>query len=165
MSLKLVPPPERDAIEAKVNAGTPALLDINMDEITHLKGGSAANGDNSDPVVAQGTAELALRRLIAEFGFDRLPLTFGELNGLRDYCQMLRVVAAHDVLPRSAKYYKTGTLAWQTAAIKAHCRSLPQHERAMRLYCELDREGLLKLHTAENTLAVLGKTYQQFEED
>lgn len=67
-------PPRKKPLDtaSAVNA-EPVLFNINMDEVLHLTGDSAANGDNSDPVVISGSAELALRQLSAEFGFDRLP--------------------------------------------------------------------------------------------
>lgn len=164
-ALRAVLKPARDPLDAKVNAGAPSIFDINMDAVIHLKGGSAANGDNSDPMVYQGTAEASMRRLIAEFGFHRLPLTFGEFHGLLDYCEMLHGVAGFDNIDRKAKYYESATRAWQESGIEVFGRSEPQHVAALRLYCQQDREGLAKLHKKSDTLTALGKAYRQFEED
>ena len=154
--MKLVPLPKRNPIEAQVNASGPALFDINIDEVTHLKGGSAANGDNSDSVVMQGSAEVAMRRLIAEFGFDRLPLTFGEFHGLRDYCLLLDGVAGTQYDGRAKK-------VWQGAALHVFSKNNPEHAEAFKLYAGGDREGLRKLHREQNTLVTLGKQFKQFD--
>lgn len=163
MPLKSVPNTPRDPIEAAVNAGVPSLFDINMDEVVHLTGGSAANGDNSDPVVMRGSAEAKMRQLIAEFGFDRLPLTFGEFHGLLDYCGRLDAVAGFDMLPAGVRGYEQGLKAWQQSALKVYGKDFPSEVPAMELYCARDKAGLVKLHRDEDTLSRLGKAYRQFE--
>lgn len=64
------------------------LFDIDFSQVARLKG-DVANGDASDPVVYAGAAELAMRKLVAHFGFDRLPLTWAEFNSFLDYCRAM----------------------------------------------------------------------------
>jgi hypothetical protein len=145
-----------ESIEAAVNA-QPSLFDINMDEVVHLTGGSAANGDNSDPVVMFGSAEIAMRRLISEFGFERLPLTFGEFHGLLDYCLSLDSTAGNHV-PAEVR------TSWQETALEVCAEYEPDKLEAAKLYCAGDRAKLLAYHREHATLIRLGKQYKQFEE-
>lgn len=130
----------------------PEGFDIDFRDIAQLTEG-AANESNDNPVVVSGHAELALRRLTARFGFDRLPRTYGELNGLLDYCFQLQHYASLDT-PADEM-----TRIWRDAARKvlaAHCASLL---RAFELVVAGDLAGLRELHRRENTLERLGREY------
>ena len=137
----------------------PEHLAIDFEEIVQLKEGSAANADNSDPIVVSGKAELALRRIIARYGFGRMPLTYGELYGLLDYCDELDSGSGIglDHLPN-------GIESWQASALITFERHQPHLIPALELYCAGDIEALRELHRRDDTLTQIGKTYRQFEE-
>jgi len=155
-SLALVPPSPVNQVAAALSA-EPALFDINMEEVLHLTGGSAANGDKNDPIVLQGSAETQLRRIIAEFGFDRLPLTLGEFNGLLDYCLRLDSVAGNHQSEEIRE-------SWQLSSLKVCAKHEPEKLEAAKLYCARDRTALLACHKANKTLETLGRDWKQFEE-
>lgn len=146
-----------DPISAAL-AAEPSHLSIDFSECVRLMGGSAANGDNNDPLVLQGEAELKFRQLISMFGFDRLPLTHGEAHGLLDYCELLDMgsgigaVAPADLAP------------WQDSFFKVFGRKRPELVPALKLLCKGDLAGLRALHKAEDTLARLGREYREYSE-
>jgi hypothetical protein len=106
-------------------AADKSFFDIDFSQITRLKG-DLANGDNTDLVVYGAYAELAMRRLIARFGFDRLPLSWSELNGVLEYCQDLSLAAGglHDTLigewQAAARKVKLKYCSWQVPAFDAY---------------------------------------------
>jgi hypothetical protein len=153
--LTVVPSNPADPIAAAVSA-EPAMFDINMSEVLHLTGGSAANGDKNDPVVLQGSAEAQMRRVIGEFGFDRLPLTLGELHGLLDYCLRLDSIAGNHMPAKSRE-------SWKETSLEVCAEYEPAHLEAAKLYCAGDKEGLLRLHRERDTLKQLGRDWKQFE--
>lgn len=147
-----------DPIAAAI-AAEPAHLLIDLSECIRLVGGSAANGDNNDPLVLQGDAELKFRRLAGMFGFDRLPLTSGEAHGLLDYCELLDMgsgigaVGPADLAP------------WQDSFFKVFGRKKPELVPALKLLCKGDLPGLCALHTAEDTLTRLGREYREYADN
>lgn len=147
---------DEDSIKAKLSE-TPAFLSIDFDSILLLQGeGGAANGDNNDPIVASGKGEIELRKLIAEYGFERMPMTYGELHGLLDYCSLLDSCAGNMHAPHLRA-------EWQTSSLKVYTRYNPQHAEAFVAYCEGDKEKLRKLHRDHDTLTKLGKDYREPE--
>jgi hypothetical protein len=139
-------------------AAEPAHLLIDLSECLRLVGGSAANGDNNDPLVLRGDAELKFRQLIAMFGFDRLPFTNGEAHGLLDYCELLDMgsgigaVAPADLAP------------WQDSFVKVFSRKRPELVPALKLLCKGDLGALRAFHTAEDTLTRLGREYREYSD-
>lgn len=129
---------------------------VDLSECLRLVGGSAANGDSNDPLVLQGEAELKFRRLIAMFGFDRLPFTYGEAHGLLDYCQRIDSAAGFGMMePQCLE-------SWQQAGFRLFARKLPHLLPALKLFCQRDIEGLRGLHRADDTLTMLGRQYREY---
>jgi hypothetical protein len=148
----------RNPVEAALTP-SPSDVFIDLSECLRLVGGSAANGDNTDPIVLQGDAELKFRRLIAMFGFDRLPFTYGEAHGLLDYCQRIDSAAGISTMePHCLEI-------WQQAGFRLFEVAFPHLLPALKLFCKGDLAGLRALHKAEDTLARLGKAYWEFSVD
>lgn len=143
-------------IERKVNS-SPLGLDTEMLEVTRLLGDSAANGDKNDPVVFSGQTELALRRLAQRYGFERLPLTYGELNGFLDY-----VVFMHGASTDDIRKYPVQCAAWQRAALENCEECRPQWLEALKLYIADDRKALTAYHTRHDVMRTLGQEYREF---
>lgn len=152
-----VKPEPLDPIAA-VLAAQPEHMDVDFSECLRLVGGSAANGDNNDPLVLQGEAKLKFRRLIAMYGFDRLPFTYGEAYGLLNYCELLDTA------------WGVGTVrncdlpGWQNSFLKVFKRKRPEMVAPLQLLCKNDLAGLRQLHAAEGTLARLGRAYREFND-
>lgn len=135
----------------------PPLFDIDFDAIYQLTEG-AANEDLNNPVVATGQAEIALRQLIARFGFERMPFTCAELNGLLDYCIEFEGVTGED-LPEEYREL------WRASSLKS-CEDIsPKLLPAVKLYLAGDMDGLRRFHRDERTLERLGREYRLPEDD
>lgn len=121
-------------------------------------GDSAANGDKNDPVVFSGAVEAQMRKLVADYGFDRLPLTYGELQGLVEYC--------HDLDSATGRWmFDTDDerRVWQ-GDFKVWRKHRPHLFPAVELYAEGNLEALRQLHRREDTLTRLGKAWREFDE-
>ena len=132
------------------------LFDIDFSQVTRLKS-NVANGDASDPVVYTGSAELAMRKLVAHFGFDRLPLTWGELNGFLDYCHAMHWFTGVGI-PNSS------LVLW-----KACAREVVQEYWAWRLdafdaYASGEISRLLEIHVQQETLKRLACSFREYDE-
>lgn len=147
---------------AKVNAqerlqqerGSPR---VNIEEVLRLTGGSAANGDNNDPVVFQGLAEAQMRAYIAHYGFTRMPLTYGELQGLLDYCDDLDSITGRYMFAteEDRKRWQGDYSVWR--------KHRPHMFPAAQLYAAGNLAELKSLHQREDTLTKLGKQFREFE--
>lgn len=154
-------PSKKNAV-AKVNAqerlqqerGSPR---VNIEEVLRLTGGSAANGDNSDPVVFQGLAETQMRAYIAHYGFERMPLTYGELQGLLDYCDDLDSITGRYMFTSELerKLWQSDYSVWR--------KHRPHMFPAAELYAAGDLDALKALHRREDTLTKIGKMFREFE--
>jgi hypothetical protein len=133
---------------------SPGLFDIDFTQVTRLKG-DISNGDNTDPVVYSGDAELAMRRLIAHFGFDRLPLTWGELNGMLDYCENLWVAAGGGAPIESVQIC-------QSAAREVDLKYKAWRVPAFDAYVAGDIEKLLSIHTLDKTIERIAAEWKEF---
>lgn len=128
-------------------------------EIFRMGGGSAANGDKNDPIVITGKSEVAMRKLIAKYGFDRMPLTYGEFQGLLDYCDRLDVVRGEGIVRPDRQ------LAWSRGGgIQAWERAVPLFKEVGSMYAEGDLETLVKFHKERDVLAELGRGFEEFTE-
>ncbi len=146
-------------IANRLNAPPPGL-DIDFSSIARLvPEGSAANGDNNDPLVLEGAAELQLRKLIARIGFDRLPLTMGELQGLLEYFNMLESATGEAL---TAPEHAQKRASWHQVALATCEQYFPAWAPAMRLYIAGNIAELRALHHREDTLTKLGREYNQF---
>lgn len=136
---------------------TPIKDDLSFEGITRLMGDSAANGDNTDPVVYEGESEIQMRRMTAKYGFDRLPLTYGELQGLIKYTDKLELITGRRSFPADEQ------AIWQQGSFRVSKRLHPEIIPAATLYAADDIAGLKALHTREDTLKVLGKKFREFD--
>lgn len=130
------------------------LLDIDYDLITKFADEyGAANDSPDDPVVSFGEAEAQLRRLIAAYGFDRLPLTLGEVEELVQYCHMLSTCAGDSYSDPVLKQ------VWSDKMIAKYEQSYAFFVPAIKLYKAGKLDELRKLHREQNTLTLIGKLH------
>ncbi|MDO8415181.1 MAG: hypothetical protein Q7S87_03095 [Agitococcus sp.] len=144
-------------VGSMVNASLPGM-DIDYSLITrNAPENGPANGDNNDMIVSRGAAEDSLRKLTKAYGFSRLPFTWGELQELVTYCNILDSAICPD-LP-------LGPLreSWHQSCRKTIVLVYPDALPALNLFIAGDLAALTKWHTAENTLTKLGLSYLEFE--
>lgn len=133
--------------------------DMPFEDVLRLVGGSAANGDNSDPVILEGEPLRVAQKWCERYGFSRLPATYGELMGMYDYCQELEVLSGFDsVAPHLLP-------TWQAASLKMQAKVDPEKFEPLKLYIQQDIEALRALHDREDTLTKLGRSYSEFSHD
>ena len=157
-ALKVVQATPRKPTVAERVRHEPDLAQLRLGDVIRLMGDSAANGDKNDPVVFTGTVEAQMRQVIARYGFERLPLTYGELYGLLDYCEELDS-ATGAFMPVAADQ-----LLWQKSSFKTWRKHSPHLMPAIELYAAKDVRGLHDLHRREDTLARLGREFREFDE-
>lgn len=135
------------------------VMAMPFEEVVRLTGGSAANGDNSDPIVLQGGALQCAQEWLERFGFDRLPATYGELMGMYDYCMELEVLSGFDsVAPELLSQ-------WQDAHLKVQAQYDPDKLEPLQLYIKQDIVALRAYHVANDTLTKLGRNYDEFSHE
>jgi hypothetical protein len=130
------------------------LFNIDFGKITRLKG-DVANGDGSDAVVYEAEAELAMRRLITHFGFDRLPLTWAEMNGVLDYCENIWIAAGGGIPAASVK-------DWRKSYREVMENRRPWRIPALDAYVAGDLERLRQVHLQEKTLERVAAEWREF---
>jgi hypothetical protein len=130
------------------------LFNIDFGKITRLKD-NVANGDGSDAIVYEAEAELAMRRLLAHFGFDRLPLTWAEMNGVLDYCENIWVAAGGGIPADSVK-------DWRRSYREVMEKRRPWRIPAFDAYVAGDIERLRKVHSQEKTLERVAAEWREF---
>jgi len=135
---------------------------LNEGDVLRLLEGGAANGDKNDPVVYTGKAEMQMRRLIAKYAFDRMPLTYGELEAFTDYCRVLDI-AAGGWLPGSTDPSVKTT--WRANGLKMWERSMADFKPAGALYLDQDLPALLAYHRDNQVMTKLGKRFTEFESE
>lgn len=142
----------KEALSAKV-----VRPEIDVAKVLLLTGGAAANGDNSSPVVFEGEVEQQARAYIAAYGFERLPLTYGELFGLIEYCRDLDSITGRYMFQTELerKIWQGDYRLWK--------QNHPEMFPAVELYAAYDLEGLRKLHREQDTLTKLGLSFKEFE--
>jgi hypothetical protein len=154
--LQVVPTTKRKPTVAE-RVNRPSRLEhLRLGDVIRLMGGSAANGDKNDPVVYTGEVEAQMREVIARYGFERLPLTYGELTGMLDYVDALDTATGMDMFDTEAerKTWQGDFKVWR----KHWAHLFP----AIPLYAAHDVAGLQALHKAEDTLTQLGKKFDEF---
>lgn len=105
------------------------------------------------PVVFGESTEPLMRRVIARYGFARLPATLAEFYALFEYCDMLDATSGAGMRPPDQ------LAEWQAAALEVWRRKKPAEVPAIERFCAGDADGLAALHAAEDTLARLGREY------
>lgn len=143
------------SIEERVTRGG-ALQDLRLEDVVRLMGDSAANGDKNDPVVFSGLIEVQMRALLPRYGFERLPLTYGELYGLLDYVEALNAACGTDMFDTKEEHR-----AWQ-GNLDVWRKHWPELFPALDLYAKSDIKGLLDYHRENDTLTKLGREFNEF---
>jgi len=132
---------------------------VEFREVLRLIGGGEAGRDVSTSVVFTAPCELVMRRVMARYGFDRLPATYGELFGLFEYCDSLDAASGVGLRP------KDQLDEWQAASFVVWRRKHPQLMPAIERYCAGDTDGLRELHSQQDTLTTLGRNYLMVKDD
>lgn len=155
--LSVVTPTPLNVLQQAERASDPNnLFDIDFSLVTRLTG-DVANGNASDPVVYAGAAELAMRKLAAHFGFDRLPLTWAEFNGFLDYCQAMHRFSGAGIPTASL-------VLWKECA-----REVEQEYYAWRLdafdaYSAGEISRLVEIHVEQETLKRLARSFREYDD-
>lgn len=141
------------------HAAGPQQSAVEFREVLRLIGGGEAGRDVLGRIVFTEPCELVMRRVMARYGFDRLPDTYGELFGLFEYCDSLDAASGVGLRP------KDQLAEWQAASFVVWRRKQPQLMPAIERYCAADTAGLRELHNQEDTLTTLGLNYLMVEDD
>lgn len=158
--LKLVPPAKKTRAEEILSQSIDEF-DFDEDEVIRLVGGSAANGDKNDPVVFQGAAEHTIRRMIAKYGFDRVPFTYGEFQGMQNYCARLDIASGEYIVRKELQeaWSEGGIKGWEEAEITR------RYQPVASLYCAGKLDEVRAYHRQHDVMTQLGKRYHEFSED
>lgn len=115
--------------------------------------------DASARLVLAPPCELIVRRVMARYGFERLPNTCGELFGLFEYCDSLDAASGVGIRP------KDELAEWQAASFEVWRRKQPELMPAIECFCAGEIEALLELHRSTDTLTTLGLNYLGLKSD
>lgn len=141
--------------QAQLALDPDGLFDIDFSGVTRLIG-DAANGCASDPVVYTGQSELVMRKFIAHFGFNRLPLTWAELNGMLDYCQDMHRFSGVGIPEKMLVYWKESV---REVEEKYHPWRIP----AFDAYAAGAQAELIKIHIEAKTLEKIASEFLEFD--
>ncbi len=130
---------------------------VDFKEVLRLIGGTVVR-DTSDAVVFTEPGELLMRQVVARYGFDRLPSTYGELFALFEYCDSLDAASGVGMRPKD----QLGE--WQAASFVVWRRKNPDLMPAIELFCAGEISGLRALHLEEDTLTMLGRKYLELKD-
>lgn len=145
-----IPTPPGSAQQRPAEAPEPNL---DFKAVLRLVEGDAGGANHSDDLVLTERTEPLMRRLVARYGFDRLPTTYSELYGLFEYCDSLDAASGVGMRPKD----QLGE--WQAASFVVWRRKNPELMPAIELYCAGDVSGLRSLHRQDDTLTTLGRRY------
>jgi hypothetical protein len=144
-----------NAIQGKLPQ-LPDVLNIDLTRITRHKC-DAVNGNNTDHIIYSDQVKLAMHRLINHFGFDRLPSTWGELNGMLDYCKYLWMASGDKFVPFELMK------AWQKTSRNIDQKLAPWRIPAFDAYVVNDIKKLRNIHQADKTMERLGIEWKDFD--
>lgn len=128
-------------------------------ELMRLVEGSSAVRDTNDEFVAPEQADPILRGVMARYGFERSPATWGEMFALFEYCDSLDAASGVGMRPPEE------LAAWRESSFVVWRRKSPHMMPAIELYCAGDIDALRELHRRDDTLTELGKRYLQNDEE
>ena len=141
----------RAAVEPRQSA-------VDFKEVLRLIGGGAVSGHVSGAVVFTEPSEHLMRQVASRYGFDRLPVSYGELFALFEYCDSLDAASGMGMRP------KDQLAEWQAASFEVWRRKKPELMPAIELFCAGEIAALRALHLREDTLTKLGRNYLAFED-
>ena len=148
---------------ASSSADSPSVPDprqsaVAFREVMRLIGDGASVRDITDAVAFSADSEALMRRVLARYGFERLPDTYGELFALFEYCDSLDAASGVGMRPADQ------LVEWQAASFVVWRRKSPHLMPAIELYCAGDIDALRALHRAQDTLTALGRGYLATED-
>lgn len=157
-ALSLVPKAKKTQAERILERiDQPTCFDFKEEEVLRMGGGSAANGDKSDPIVFVGSAVPWIHGLVERFCLDRLPATYGEFQSFLDYCANLNCVIGEGVVPpeHSLTWAKGGGIpVWEKYS--------PKYKDAARLFAYKEYAKLLSYHKQIGAMTELGRDFTEF---
>ena len=159
-ALKLVAKPKKTRAEEILSRNTEEF-EFDETEVLRLMGGSAANGDKNDPIVFQGNADRLIRKMVAQYGFDRLPATYGEFQGMQDYCARLDITKGTGIVSKNRES------DWSVGGIKMWEESGPtkKYKPVGAWYCAGKLDEIRAFNIAHNVMTQLGKDFNEFDVD
>jgi len=134
-------------------AAEPRQSAVDFKEVLRLIGGAADSGEVSGAIVFTEPSERLMRQVAVRYGFDRLPVTYGELFALFEYCDSLDAASGVGMRP------KDQLDEWQAASFVVWRRKNPELMPAIELFCAGEIAALRALHLQEDTLTKLGRNY------
>lgn len=115
---------------------------VSLEQVTRCAPDPAFPG--AVPIVVFGETEQQLRRLIAHFGFARLPFTNEELQGLTFYCATLAGSRSSVLaVPKSEQ------ALWRDVSLDVTQEYFPLFAEGLVPYFNNDGEALKRLHTED----------------
>lgn len=121
-------------------------------------------GDGSESIqfTVDGTARA--RKLIAIFGFDRLPKTAAELQQLLEYCRALNGTLPQRVGRESMEQQRARTLGNDEGRQYARSwmqKHWPAAEDSVLLFAKPDMPALRQLHSRLKLMTLFGTRYEK----
>jgi hypothetical protein len=135
--------------------GEPVHVDSRFAEILMLLGASSAQVELSDRIAYSEAADLALRRVLDRFGFERRPDTYAELYGLLDYCDRLTALSGIGVI------HGPELRAWRARSFLLLSAQKPPRRKAVELFCLGELDALRAWHRDPDALLDIGRAYRR----
>lgn len=118
------------------------ITNVSLEQLTQCAPDPTFPG--ATPIVVHGETEMQLRRLIAHFGFPRLPFTLEELKALTNYCQTIAAPMAS-----INSWPKVDADIWKEVTIETFNRYFPVLTAGFEHYSVGNIEALKAHHTEE----------------
>jgi len=135
--------------------GEPTFLNNVFNDIFQTLGVRMNLSREADPVHFFRATRPRIRFVLAQYGFERLPRTLGELCGLFDYCDRLDVITGIGVFEPEMH------ARWQQLTFElSGQRTGTPHRPAIELYRRGDSAALLAWHSEQDVLTELGRAYR-----
>ena len=156
MNDSTLPPPQPIAMPTKGGRPAPPQLSaITFRAILRALAPDPTRSAPTDEVRFDEATQALLRGVLARYGFERAPATFGELFGLFEYCDNLDAASGVGMRPADQ------LAEWQAASFEVWRRKQPALMPAIELFCAGRIDDLRQLHRDDDTLARLGRDYLQ----
>jgi hypothetical protein len=126
----------------------PSFLEIDFKRIIR-------HGGRGGKIAYRGDNELKMHRAINHFGFERIPTTWNELNGLLEYCKHLWMAAGQNAVPPDL------INDWRKTGRNIDLKLNPWRVPAFDAYIAGDIEKLRAIHATDITLDRLAEQWRQ----
>jgi hypothetical protein len=125
----------------------PPFLEIDFKRIIR-------HGGRGGKIAYRGENELRMRRAINHFGFDRIPTTWNELNGLLEYCKHLWMASGQNAVPPELIH------DWRKTGRNIDLKLNPWRVPAFDAYIAGDIDKLRAIHAVDITIEWLAAQWR-----